>query len=217
MIVQSMTPQEVYSEIDREIDRMWAWRQHTYKSVAKRARQMMKFPQVMWYDHESSRHNRYLCMNIILDRNFSRNSIRVSIALQKMEHGWAVYYFGWPGQEKFDRMVLLPHVFDRYAERADVQKTGIELIKHFIRYNTDGWCMRDNRFSGRSVRYNGRDNRCMSLHDGVLLGETIDNIFVARTFITYDMATGLQGDAFEERRARLRTQYKQSDIINKLK
>lgn len=214
MIVSSMTPQEVYREIERDKPRMAYWREATFKSIAKRARQMMKFPQTIWYDHESPRHNRYLFMSIIFDRNFDRNSISMGVALQKMERGWAVFYFGWPWQAQFNKIALLPHVFDRYAdpERGNVQKTGIELIKHFIRHNTDGMPVKGERLSGRSVRYKGRDNLCLSMHDGVLLGEEVDDIFVAHTFITYDMATGLQSEAFEHKRSKLHSQQEQSRI-----
>lgn len=207
-----MTPQEVYREIERDKSSMAYWRLGTFKSLEKRARQMMKFPQTVWYDHETKRHNRYLFMSIIFDRNFHKNGISIGVALQKMERGWAVYYFGWQWQVKFNKLALLPHVFDRYAdpERGNVQKTGIDLIKHFISRNTDGVAINGDKFSGRSVRYKGRDNLCLSMHDGVLLGEKVGDIFVAHTFITYDMATGLQSETFEKKRGTLRPQKVQS-------
>ena len=175
------------------------------KALSKRARKMMKFPMTVWYDHESPRRNRFLCMSIITDRNFYKKSINAISALQKAEHGWAVYFFSWSGEKNFKNMALMPHVFDRYAERCCIEKSGIELIKHYISHNLEGWATRDNRFSGRSVRYKGRDNLCLSIRDGVLLGEMVDDIFIAHTFITYDMATGLQGEAFIQRRDRLMT------------
>ena len=35
------------------------------------------------------------------------------------------------------------------------------------------------------------------VNDGVLLGQQYGEMFVARTFITYDMCTGLQQEEFE--------------------
>lgn len=209
MIVPSMTPQEVYREIDYDIPRLHAWRERTHKFVAKRAKQMLKFPQTIWYDHESPRRNRYLFASILLSGNYWKKSIDMGVALQKMERGWAVYYVGWPDQEKFNKIAILPHAFDRYAERGNVQKTGIELIKHFMCHNTTATSIHDNRFSGRSVRYQDRENMCVSIHDGVLLGENIGDIFVARTFITYDMATGLQSEAFAQKRNNLMSKEEQ--------
>jgi hypothetical protein len=37
----------------------------------------------------------------------------------------------------------------------------------------------------------------------VLLGEEIDDIFVAHTFITYDMASGLQREEFERNKDKI--------------
>lgn len=205
MIVQSMTPQEVFREIERDVPHVRAWREGNMKAISKRARKMLKFPITVWFDHESPRRNRYLCMSVITDRNFYKKSINVIVALQKAEYGWAVFFFSWSGEKDFKKMTLLPHVFDRYAERLGIDKTGVELIKHYVSHNLEGWATRDDRFSGRSVRYKGRENLCLSVRDGVLLGESIDRIFVAHTFITYDMATGLQGEAFAQRRDLLMT------------
>ena len=100
---------------------------------------------------------------------------------------------------------MMPHVFDRYAdpERGNVRKTGIELIKHFFEHNNYGEISRGDMFSGRSVRYKGRDNIAKCVTDGVLLGEITNNIFVAKTFITYEMATGLQRKEFEKNKGRI--------------
>jgi hypothetical protein len=210
-----MTPQEVFREIERDIPHVRAWREGNMKALSKRARQMMKFPMTVWYDHESPRRNRYLCMSVITDRNFYKKSINAIAALQKAERGWAVFFFSWSGEKDFKKTTLLPHVFDRYGERMGIEKTGVELVKHYISHNLEGWATRDNRFSGRSVRYKGRDNLCLSVRDGVLLGEWVDGIFIAHTFITYDMATGPQNEAFVQRRDRLMTDEELSRVGHK--
>jgi hypothetical protein len=66
--------------------------------------------------------------------------------------------------------------------------------------NSYGELSRGDKFSGRSVRYKGRDNLCKSCNDGVLLGEIVDDMFIVHTFITYEMATGLQREEFEKKR-----------------
>ena len=207
-----MTPQEVYREIDRDLPGLRVWREGTFKAIAKRARKMMKFPQTVWYDHESPRRNRYLSLSVIRSSNFRKNSLNSTVALQKAERGWTIYYFDWYGKKDFKKVMMLPHMFDRYAERCGVEKTGIELIKHFVSHNLEGGAVRDDRFSGRSVRYKGRDNLCLSMRDGVLLGEKVDDIVVIHTFITYDMASGLQSEAFEQRRSRLMTDEELSKV-----
>lgn len=200
-----MTPEEVYREIDRdmpEVSRWWMVQRESLKRIAKWT---VRLPFTKWFDHESSRHNRYLVMSMILGRKYDDASLTSVVALQKMERGYAVFVTRWPWQRVANRIVLLPHVFDRYADpkRGNVRKTGIELIKHLISRIGHGEHTMEDRFSGRSVRYKDRDNICLSVQDGVLLGEMQEDIFVAHTFITYDMAGGLQKEEFEKNREKV--------------
>ena len=205
MIVQSMTPEEVYREIDQDMSDVSAWWMRERKRLEQIAKWTIKLPRTTWYDHESSRRNRYLVMSIILGRKYNDASVTAVLALQRMERGWAVYFTRWPWQMVANRIVLLPHVFDQYAnpERGNVRKTGIALIEHFVERNCHGEQTTDSRFSGRSVRYRDRVNLCASVNDGVLLGEDLDGIFVAHTFITYEMANGLQRAEFEKNREKV--------------
>lgn len=206
MIVQSMTLEEVYREIEQDMPGVSAWWIRERKVLERIAKATTwKFPFTRWYDHTSERGNRYMVMSILMGRKYNDESLTCVFALQKMERGHAVYFTRWPWQLVANRIVELPHVFDRYADprRGNVQKTGIELIKHFVERNAYGEPTTDQRFSGRSVRYKGRDNLCLCVSDGVLLGEQLGDIFVAHTFITYDMARGLQREAFEKNKDKL--------------
>ena len=200
MIVPSMNPEEVYREIDKDIEEVsdwWSRKRNTLFSIAKWT---VKLPRTTWYEYESSRKNRYLVLSIIMGRKYNDESMTGLMALQKMEKGFAVYVSKFPWQRIAAPHVFLPHVFDRYhdPDRGNVQKTGIELIKHFMERNSYGEISRGDKFSGRSVRYKGRDNLAKCVTDGVLLGEIVGDIFVAHTFITYEMATGLQREEFEK-------------------
>ena len=62
-------------------------------------------------------------------------------------------------------------------------------------------CPCDKRFAGRSIRYKDKNFTSVSTTEGVMLGENAPgNIFVGHTFITYDMATGLQRKEFEAKK-----------------
>lgn len=200
MIVQSMNPEEVYREIDKDMAEVTDWWSRKRKTLFNIAKWTVKLPRTTWYEYESSRKNRYLVLSIIMGRKYNDESMTGLMALQKMEKGFAVYVSKFPWQRIAAPHVFLPHVFDRYhdPDRGNVQKTGIELIKHFMERNSYGEISRGDKFSGRSVRYKGRDNLAKSVTDGVLLGEIVGDIFVAHTFITYDMATGLQREEFEK-------------------
>ena len=200
MIVPSMNPEEVYREIDKDMAEVADWWGRKREMLFNIAKWTVKLPRTTWYEYESSRKNRYLVLSIIMGRKYNDESMTGLMALQKMEKGFAVYVSKFPWQRIAAPHVFLPHVFDRYhdPDRGNVQKTGIELIKHFMERNSYGEISRGDKFSGRSVRYKGRDNLAKCVTDGVLLGEIVGDIFVAHTFITYEMATGLQREEFEK-------------------
>ena len=189
-----MNPEEVYREIDKDMAEVTDWWSRKRKTLFNIAKWTVKLPRTTWYEYESSRKNRYLVLSIIMGRKYNDESMTGLMALQKMEKGFAVYVSKFPWQRIAAPHVFLPHVFDRYhdPDRGNVQKTGIELIKHFMERNSYGEISRGDKFSGRSVRYKGRDNLAKCVTDGVLLGEIVGDIFVAHTFITYDIKRNFQ-------------------------
>lgn len=197
MIVKSMTPEEVYNEIEKDLPNVEAWWRDVRKKVSRFALKLTKFPRAKWYEYKSHRLNRYIFRAFLYDR---KTLFTMILALQKADRGYAVYVTKLSWQNRTNKFAVLPHVFDRYAQRVGVKKEGVELVKHFFERNFHGEPSKDNMLSGKSVRYKGRDNLCLSMQEGVALGEMIDGIFVAHTFITYDMATGLQREEFERKR-----------------
>jgi hypothetical protein len=197
-----MTHAEVYREIEKDINELARWWDGQRKVLTNIAKWTTKLPRKAWYEYTSTRKNRYIVLSIITGRKYNDDSITGLFALRKMDKGYAVYVSRFPWQYHAAPHVILPHVFDQYhnPERGNVQKTGIELIKHFMERNSYGELSRGDKFSGRSVRYKGRDNLCKSVADGVLLGEIVDDMFIVHTFITYEMATGLQREEFEKKR-----------------
>jgi hypothetical protein len=197
-----MTHAEVYREIEKDMTELSRWWDGQRKVLTHIAKWTTKLPRKAWYEYTSTRKNRYIVLSIITGRKYNDDSITGLFALRKMDKGYAVYVSRFPWQYHAAPHVILPHVFDQYhnPERGNVQKTGIELIKHFMERNSYGELSRGDKFSGRSVRYKGRDNLCKSVTDGVLLGEIVDDMFIVHTFITYEMATGLQREEFEKKR-----------------
>jgi hypothetical protein len=204
-----MTPEEVYLEIDKDMENLAEWWCRVRVTQQRIAKWTIKLPRTTWFDFESKRKNRYLVMNIIMGRKYNDESMTCVLALQKKERGFAVYTSRFPWQHIASPHAIMPHVFDRYhdPERGNVKKTGIELIKHFMERNAYGEISRGDKFSGRSVRYKGRDNIAKCVTDGVLLGEMTNDIFVAHTFITYEMATGLQREEFEKNKGMILSNY----------
>ena len=201
MIVSKMTPQEVYKELERDKPLLAAWWSHQRDALEKKAKRMTKFPMVTWFDHTTPRKNRYLILSVVYCRRYFKANTTCFVALQKREDGTAIYFTRLPNQILASPIALLPHVLDRYDQRCGIKKQGLDLIRHYIEHNYMGQPVEGRRFSGRSVRYKDRDNVCLSIPDGVLLGEMLEkDIFVAHTFITYQDASGLQRVEFENKK-----------------
>ena len=193
-----MTHEEVYAELDKDRENVARWFNHQTDTYRRRALKTQKFPVTWWLDYTSPRKNRYLISVRCIRRDYRRFHGLTVVALRREDRGYSVY-LSYIGMHVFIRkMIFMQHVFDRYAdpERGNVQKTGIDLIKHFVDHQSNGYILTDQRLAGRSVRYNGRDHQFVAVKDGVLLGDVENGIFIARTFITYEMATGKQREAF---------------------
>lgn len=193
-----MTHTEVYAELDKDRDNVARWFDHQADKYRRLALKTQKFPVTWWLEYTSPRKNRYLISVTCTRRNYDRFHGLTILALKREERGYSVYLSYIGKHSLIRKTVFLQHVFDRYAdpERGNVQKTGIDLIKHFVDHQSSGQIIDNPKLAGRSVRYNGRDHRFVAVNDGVLLGDVENGIFIARTFITYEMATGRQHEEF---------------------
>jgi hypothetical protein len=193
-----MTHTEVYAELEKDRENVARWFDHRADEYRRRALKIQKFPVTWWLDYTSPRKNRYLISVTCTRRNYDRFHGLTVLALRREERGYSVYLSYIGKYSLIRRTVFVQHVFDRYAdpERGNVQKTGIDLIKHFVDHQSNGYILTDQRLAGRSVRYNGRDHQFIAVNDGVILGDVDNGIFIARTFITYEMATGRQHEEF---------------------
>ena len=196
MIVETMTHAEAFRELDADRDNVNRWLDHRADELRRKALKATKFPVTWWLDYTSPRKNRYMIGVTCTRRKFSRYHAISPLVLRREQRGFSVYMTPLERQSLVRRTVFLPHFFDRYAERMGVKKQGVDLIRYFFDRQTGGTILTDQRLAGRGVRYNGRDHKFVPVQDGVTLGDMQDGIFVFRTFITYDMATGVQRDVF---------------------
>ena len=208
MIVDSMTHEEVYKELERDRESMHRWFAHQLDANRRRILKSPKFPVVLWFDHTTPRKNRYLFYCRIFDKHKSK-IIVTNVALRSMPDGIAVY-MTWPVKnDTIEPMVYLPHVFKQYAlpARCNVKKKGVELIKHFLVRNSRGIDSHNQQVVGKSVRHNGQDHLSCCTDEGILLGHMEGNIYVANTFITYEMCGIAQKKEFEPKRDNIPTDF----------
>lgn len=206
MIVDSMTHAEVYAELAKEREAVTTWWRHHLNDQRRRALKCWQFPYHIWREYTSTRKNRYLFFSRIFDKKMRKILTGVAV-IRHTSEGMTVYTT-WLGDQKLiSPMVLLPHVWKRYQDpkRGNVQKSGIDLIKHYFMNNPHGKDSDNQRVVGRSVRWNGEDHLSCCVNDGVLLGQMCGTLFIVRTFITYDMCSGLQQKEFEAKRGEILT------------
>ena len=204
MIVDSMTHAEVYQELERDRDAMTRWWHHNLMNQRRRALKSTRFPLQLWFEYTSPRKVHYLFYTRIFDKRMKKILTGIA-ALRRTSDGMTIYT-NWLGTQKLiSPMVLTPHFWRRYAERAKVEKTGIDLLKHYFMRNPHGKDSDNQRVVGRSVRYNGEEHLSNCVPDGVMLGQMHDNIFVVKTFITYDMTCGRQQEEFGNCREQILT------------
>lgn len=199
-----MTYAEAFRELDADImENVATWWLNQRPMLERIAKWTIKLPRKKWFEYTSKRNNRYLVYNILYGRNYGKDSLTGIVALRKeSKGGYTVYVTRFPWQRRIVPQVILPHVFDQYAcpKRFNAKERGVELIKYFMERNNDGVVSYGDEFAGRSVRNIGRDNVSRCVTDGVLQGEYVDGIYVAHTFITYEMAKGLQREQFDKNR-----------------
>ena len=204
MIVDSMTHEEVYQELEREREAVTTWWRHQLNDQRRRALKCRQFPYHIWREYTSTRKNRYVFFSRVFDKHMK--TILTGVAVIRHTSDGMTVYTTWLGDQKLiSPMVLMPHFWKRYTERAKVEKHGIDLLKHYFMNNPHGKDSDNQRVVGRSVRWNGEDHVSCCVTDGVLLGQQSGRIYIVRTFITYDMCTGLQQQEFETQRTKILT------------
>ena len=204
MIVDSMTHEEVYQELERERDAVTRWWRHQLADQRRRALKCRQFPYHIWREYTSTRKNRYVFFSRVFDKHMKTILTGIAV-IRHTSDGLTVYTTWLSDQRLISPMVLTPHMWKRYSERAKVEKHGIELIKHYFLNNPHGKDSDNQRVVGRSVRWNGEDHLSCCVPDGVLLGQEFDKYYLVRTFITYDMTTGMQQAEFEDKRTKILT------------
>lgn len=200
MIVETMSFEEVYMELERDRDNVSRWWSHRRDEITRRAMKCNKFPIKVRYEYTSPRYNKYVAMCMVYGKKYHNHNCTVLVALRRVSNGTEIFTSWFEHQKLARPSVLLPHVIERYAERMNVNKSGIDLICHFMERNGYGESSDNQKVIGRSVRYNGEWHKSICTPEGVILGQQKGSIYIARTFITYDMASGLQQSHFEWKR-----------------
>ena len=205
MIVDSMTDLEVFREIGRDRETVRRWFKGQLQERRREILKSRRFPKRLWLEYTSQRMVQYMIGVTIFDKRM-RGMAVVFMALRRTQEGLSVYNTWLDADDENPQMVLTPHALKQYSRRMGINKSGVELVQEFFDRNHSSHDSFNQKAVGRSVRYNGEKHVSSCVKDGVLLGQLHNgNIHVVRTFITYDMCSGLQEDAFGQYNGRHRT------------
>ena len=92
-------------------------------------------------------------------------------------------------------IIFTPHFFSRFAERVNINLTGVELIHRYFKKNPSYGFSTASDYFGNMQKINVYGSTSEGIALGVRLN-TKHNIILFRTFITYDMCKGKQIDDF---------------------
>ena len=204
MIVETMTHEEVYRELAKEREGVSAWWRHQLDAMQHRVKTARKFPVYRWLEYTSPQKTRYLFFTRIFDKRM-RTILTGSIVIRRTNEGMTTYSTWLTHQLLVAPMVMLPHMWRRYAERMRVDKSGAELVRHYFTHNAHGRDSNNRKAVARSVRYMDVEHLSCCVPEGVLLGQMEGNLFIVHTFITYDMCSGLQAEEFGSKRDQIKT------------
>lgn len=196
MLVDSMTPKEVRNEVIGDIEALIVKSSYLKSNATRVALKQTKFPCTYIVDWISPKKNKWLIIFNFYRRNVHKGGAGITgICLQKYPKGYAAHRWCIDKFKRFYVSTYLPHFFERYAERMNIDKTGIDLIKHFICRNAFGDHDYTTELSGIKSREGNVVHLCHP--EGIAMGEEVSALHqVFKTFITYEMAKGKQLNVF---------------------
>jgi hypothetical protein len=203
MIVETMTPKEVYAELKVDSGNVYRWWEHRHKELQRIQRKAAKFPSVRTYHYTSARKNQYVILCFLVSK---KSAMYTMAAIYRTTKGLNAVTTSFSENVEMEptRAIITAHAIHRYAERAGVKKDGCELIEYFLMNNFHGFRSSDKRMASRTVRYNDKEHRCTLVKEGLLLGEIEDGIFIVKTFVTHGMTSGLQRDFVDQKADKIR-------------
>ncbi|MGL4328500.1 MAG: hypothetical protein ACRCS7_13680 [Tannerellaceae bacterium] len=182
MITFNMTPKEVYNEIFREYNDVLRFSYTKHKPFNRRVVKASVFPVRAYAEYTSKyRNNWFLFFHAESKKQIGPNPLLIVVCYANMQDGYYAYYAGASTIGTFHVCIYPPHFFQRYAQRAEVDKTGVALIRHYFQ--------RNNCFMYDIIKKDDEEILRGVTEEGVLFGKNIgDGVAIMKTFIGWDCA-----------------------------
>lgn len=195
MYTSTMTPDELANEFSKDFEETALFYDAKRKQVNKLLKKSRIFPVYIKTSFKSKRGNNWIILihgknnkqtiddcNVTIFSHFDCGSGRYAI-IQFISDDEPFY------------IMFTPHFFKRYAERANIHLTGVDLIRRYFKKNGMYGFESDTESFGNLYKRNMYGSSEEGIAMGVLLPSKT-KIILFRTFITYDMCKGKQIDDF---------------------
>lgn len=196
MITTTMTAEELPNEIKADYPNVLAISDGKDVKVSRIIKRSGIFPVRIHSFVTTKRKNKWLILWESHSKKEIGDNCRISfICYHDTGHGKYAYM---PVFVK-GQMVLLafpPHFFSRFAERMDIDLTGEDLMKRYFEVNNSY----SFTFSHEEVDGGYRENVLATCKEGIAMGfKAVGlDVFLLKTFITYDMCKGDQIESFSK-------------------
>lgn len=191
MLLPTMTYEEMYREVLLDSDNMIKWSVHNAKNLRRLSLKAAKFPFEKTLTHTTPRKNQWTMIFVVLRKVRTNQDIYNILYTSLRADEGDIYMLLTPSKKStMTASVFPPHFMKRFRERMGLDLKGKELARRYFILNDSGYFVK---------KPDGDHEECLCTREGICLGEFInDRMYVARTFIRYDMSLGWQREAFEK-------------------
>lgn len=195
MYTSTMTADELVKEFTADLPQIIGVSDAKQKKADRIIKKSVLFPVYLHSFVRSKRGNDWMILIEAKSKKYiGDNSLITLVSTFDVGHGrYAIMWSAVRGQPQY--IIFTPHFFQRFALRAGVNLTGIELIHRYFKMNPAYGFNIEKEVTGDMEKTNVYG----SANEGAALGVrlyTEHNIILFRTFITYDMCKGEQIENF---------------------
>lgn len=186
-----MTEAELLDEIKKDLPNVVSISNNKDGKVRRIIQKSVLFPIYIHSYVTSSRKNKWIILwEARSKKNVGDDSLISFVCYQETDYGRYAYMPTW-ADKKLILIIYPPHFFSRFAERMNLNLSGVELIKKYFERN-----------NSYAYEFGNADDCEQHIYgsslEGIALGlkSVKHEIILFKTFITYEMTKGSQIEVF---------------------
>lgn len=195
MYTATMTADELVNEFTADLPQVMSVSDAKQIKADKIIKKSKMFPVYLHAYIKTKRKNDWMILLEAKNNKYVGDDCLISL-ISHFDVGAGRYAMFWTSyQGNPIHIIFSPHFFKRFAERVDVNLTGVELIHRYFKKNPSYGFSTSSDYFGNMQKINVYGSTTEGVAMGIQLN-TKHNIILFRTFITYDMCKGQQIEDF---------------------